>query len=222
MHSTSAARAEPGVTRCGRCEARLDQRHRVAMWGRDRKSARTRRRHGRQRSVQKLASPRGLVLRRVHQVDARVASRLAAGPMLVLLIAHEVGVLAAGLLGAVAASGGAVRAGRQRGPRAARLRRARGGRRLLAQPCAHEGPGLREVARRPAARGAGAGLQRGARLALVADGPVRVRDVVVAEEVKPVLRLLQVQGPVARRVAGAPLRREDRHAVGQGARDPVP
>mmetsp|Transcript_10433 Transcript_10433/g.29479 ORF Transcript_10433/g.29479 Transcript_10433/m.29479 type:complete len:390 (+) Transcript_10433:624-1793(+) len=78
------------------------------------------------------------------------------------------------------------------------------------------------MGRLPASAAAGPALQRRARLVLVADRPVGVRDVVLPEEVEPGLRLAEVQRAVARGLAGPPLRREDRHAAVEGGAHPVP
>mmetsp|Transcript_78180 Transcript_78180/g.207492 ORF Transcript_78180/g.207492 Transcript_78180/m.207492 type:complete len:216 (+) Transcript_78180:88-735(+) len=175
-----------------------------------------------QRSIQKLACPVGPVCRWVVWVKARVACRLAASPIQVLLVAHEVLVLTAVLLRAVLAGCSAVRASRQRRPRA-QLPRGAGRRRfLVAQASAHKVARAGEVARLPAAKAARARLQCGACLALIANCPVCIRYIVLAQELQPVISLLQVKSAIARCVAGAPLGSKDRNSIGQSRRDLIP
>mmetsp|Transcript_58471 Transcript_58471/g.176713 ORF Transcript_58471/g.176713 Transcript_58471/m.176713 type:complete len:366 (-) Transcript_58471:434-1531(-) len=169
---------------------------------------------GRRGPGEELAGPRGLVLWGVRGVDARRAAHLAPCPVVVLLVALEVAVLAAARVGAVPGLGAG--AGRRLRHHRARCRGVRARERLPTEHRAREGARGRELALVPAAEAAGARLQRRTGFPLVADGPVGVRDVVAAQELQPSLRLLEVQEAVAGGVAGAPLGREDRGAVGHG------
>src|SRR5690349_20506804 len=68
--------------------------------------------------------------------------------------------------------------------------------------------------RGPGAAGACSGLERGAGLGLVDDGPVEPADAVAGQEVEPPLRLGEIQRAVPAGGAGTPLGHEQREARG--------
>mmetsp|Transcript_88546 Transcript_88546/g.237500 ORF Transcript_88546/g.237500 Transcript_88546/m.237500 type:complete len:301 (-) Transcript_88546:780-1682(-) len=193
-------------------------------------------------SQDQVAGPRRPVLRRVARMDARRAGRHAARPVLVLRVALHAWITAAPAGPAVLPLARAAVAGRRRGPdggdlrRRGRRRRGRGGRRrrrgarrgrrrgarsegwgVCNQGGAHEGAGGSELGGGPAARAAGAGLQSRAGLALVRDRPIGVGDVVRLHEIQPPLCLDEVQGSIARSLAGPPFRHEESGAFSKGA-----